>query len=326
MGMSVKLWGIRGSLPTPQTPEDMNRKNLKLLEGYESARKKFNMSPSDYLAQLPVTEAAGFGGHTSCIEVSTVKSRIIIDGGSGLRVLGDKIMREHGALGSAKIHILMTHFHWDHLIGLPFFTPIFMPKNEIHFYAVQPELEENIHRIFSKPNFPVAFERLPAKIFFHKLEPRKPQMFDDIQVTPYKLDHPDPCWGYKVEHEGKTYSHCVDSECLRLSREQLGEDLPLYQNVDLMIFDAQYTFKEAAEKINWGHASGPVGVDLAIREKVKRVLFIHHDPAATDEKIKHAEQQTKEYYESLQQAAAAEGKKIHNFEWCFAYESMEIKL
>ena len=143
-------------------------------------------------------------------------------------------------------------------------------------------------------------------------------------VTPYQLDHPDPCWGYKFENEGRTFSHCVDSECTRVSREQLGEDLPLYQNVDLMTFDAQYTFLEAAEKINWGHSSGPIGIDLAIRERIKRILFIHHDPAASDTKIAEAEIQTREYYEAAIRNAKKSGKDIHEVAWSFAHESMEV--
>jgi len=90
--------------------------------------------------------------------------------------------------------------------------------------------------------------------------------------------------GYRIENGGKVFSHCVDTECTRVSREELGEDLPLYQNVDLMLFDAQYTLMESIERVNWGHAAASLGLDIAMREGVKRVLFMHHDPASTDEK------------------------------------------
>jgi phosphoribosyl 1,2-cyclic phosphodiesterase len=326
MSMKIKLWGIRGSLPTPKTPEQMHERLLNVVSGFEKAREKSPLTPADYLKTLPAQESFGYGGHTACIEVSTLKTRLIIDGGSGLRCLGEKIMRESASLGKAKIQILMTHFHWDHLIGLPFFTPIFIPGNEIHFYAVQDDLEENVKRIFCKPNFPVSFESLASKIYFHKLDPRKAQQFDDITVTPYQLDHPDPCWGYRFDHGGKSFAHCVDSECTRASREQLGADIGLYQNLDLMIFDAQYTFHEASERINWGHASGPIGIDLAMRERAKRVLFIHHDPAASDAKIADAERQTREYYEASILAEKAKGQKPYEFDWSFAYESMEIQI
>lgn len=323
MGLKVKLWGIRGSLPAPQTPDQIIERQISLLEQYKQSGGMSN-TPAEFIKSLPMHKTGGYGGHTSCLEVSSVKSRVIIDGGSGLRCFGDHFMRESTVLGRAKIDILMTHFHWDHLIGLPFFTPVFIPGNEIHFYAVQPDLEENIKRIFTKPNFPVKYTDLGAKLFFHKLEPRKPKLFGDITVTPYQLDHPDPCWGYRIENEGRVLSHCVDSECTRMSREQLGPDLPLYQNVDLMIFDAQYSFLEAAERINWGHSSGPIGIDLALRENIKRVLFIHHDPGSTDAKIARAEAETREYYESMLKSMTAKGLSPNIFEWTFAHESMLI--
>jgi hypothetical protein len=122
---------------------------------------------------------------------------------------------------------------------------------------------------------------------------------------------------------GRTLSHCVDSETTRVSREDLSEDLPLYQNVDVMIFDAQYTFLEAAERINWGHGSGPVGIDIGMREKVKRMLFIHHDPAASNEKIWAAEQQTRNYYEML---VADNPASAHRLDWEFAREGMVIEV
>ncbi len=281
---------------------------------------------TEFVKALPPDVGGGFGGHTSCIEVSTPKARLVIDGGSGLRRLGEKMMLDASGAGRGIIHILMTHFHWDHLVGLPFFTPIFVPGNQIHFYAVQDDLEENIRRTFCKPNFPVPFEKLPSKISFHKIEPRQPLRFEDMTVTPYQLDHPDPCWGYRFEHNGKAFSHCVDSECRRVSRDALGPDLALYQNVDLMIFDAQYTFLEASERINWGHASGPVGIDLAMREGVKKVLFIHHDPAASDAKILEAERQTREYYESAVAAAKIKGLKPHEVDWMFAREGMTLQV
>lgn len=326
MGLKIKLWGIRGSLPAPLPPEDLSEKVSQLLRQYELERGKKNVTIDQFINSLSDIEKGGYGGHTSCVEVSSIKSNLIIDGGSGLRRLGDRMMLEAAGVGRGQIHILMTHFHWDHLIGLPFFTPIFVPGNEIHFYAVQEDLEENIRRVFHKPNFPVPFEKLPSKIFFHKLEPRKARMFEDVKVTPYQLDHPDPCWGYRIEHGGKVFSHCVDSECTRVTPEQLGLDLPLYQNVDLMIFDAQYTFLEAAERVNWGHSSGPIGIDLAMREKAKQVLFIHHDPAAPDEKIRLAETQTKEYYEAAIKAITQQGRQPHTFQWSFAYEGQEIAL
>ncbi len=286
-----------------------------------------------YLNSLPPTQVGGFGGNTPCIEVKAESTQLIVDSGSGIRMLGYDLLRGPCGRGQGEVHILFTHFHWDHLIGLPFFTPIFIPGNQIHVYAVQPELPQVFQSIFKKPYFPVPLEHLGAKIHYHRLEPRKKKKIGEIEFTPYQLDHPDPCWGYRFEHAGRVLSHCVDTEAIRVSREELGPDLPLYQNVDLMIFDAQYTLMESIEKINWGHAAASIGLDLAMREGVKRVLFVHHDPASTDEKILQAEKEARRYYQSqLKSSRRAQGvegvaqsvSSLHEVEWLFAYEGMLV--
>jgi phosphoribosyl 1,2-cyclic phosphodiesterase len=322
MGLCVKLWGVRGSLPAPYPPEYLEEVILSTLQKFHEANKVLpKLTPEEFVRSAKPS-LGGFGGHTACFEVYTPSTQLFIDGGSGLRRAGEQLMLGPCGAGKGDVHIFMTHFHWDHLIGLPFFTPIFVPGNKIHFYAVQKDLEENVRRIFCKPNFPVSYEHLSSKILFHKLAPREPFKLGDIAITPYRLDHPDECWGYKMVAHGRTLAHCVDSESIRVSREDLKDDLPLYQNIDTLIFDAQYTFLEAAERINWGHGSGPVGIDIAMREKIKRVLFIHHDPAASNEKIIAAETQTRNYYEML----IADDNTSHRIDWEFARESMLIEV
>lgn len=324
MSLKVKLWGIRGSLPTPHTPQQIELKVQKILEIVRSEPKVLENIPA-FLKTLSSDVLGGYGGHTACLEYQTAQQQILVDAGSGIRQAGEAWMAGPCGRGQGIAHILMTHFHWDHLIGLPFFTPIFIPGNEIHFYAVQPDLEENIRRLFKKPNFPVPFERLPSKIHFHQLKARQSTHIGDIEVQPFQLDHPDPCYGYRLKSGGRVIAHCVDTEATRISREDLGADLPLYQNADLMVFDAQYTFLEAAEKVDWGHASGPRGIDVALREGIKKVLFIHHDPAAQDYKIAAAEAQTREYYEACLKAARSLNQEVTHIDWCFAREGMIVE-
>ncbi len=324
MAMKVKLWGIRGSLPAPHPPEEVREILLHMLRRYSES--KNGTSPEQFLEGLTPPFLGGYGGHTSCIEVMSPTAHVIVDGGSGIRRLAERLLLGPLGRGNGEAHILLTHFHWDHLIGLPFFIPIFIPGNKIHFYAVQEDLEENIRLMFRKPNFPVNYENLGADIHFHLLEPRQKVQFSDIAVTPYQLDHPDPCWGFKFECDGKTYSHCVDSEMTRISRDDLGPDLPLYQNVDLALMDAQYTFVEATERINWGHASAPVGLDLAMREGIKKVQFVHHDPGATDVKIQELERQTREYYEIALKHGRNQNRPTHEVDWTFAREGVTITL
>ncbi len=324
--LRVKVWGARGSLPSPMSPDELQDHVRNILVDFTERGLTSATDVERYLAGLPRQRFGGFGGNTPCIELLTAKQQVIIDGGSGIRQLGYDLMSGPCGRGAGELHIFFTHFHWDHLIGLLFFTPIFIPGNKIHVYAVQPELHDIFKNLFRKPFFPVQLEQLGATIEYHRLEPRVPYMVGDISMTPYELDHPDPCWGYKCEAHGKRFAHCVDTEAKRISREDLGPDLPLYQDLDLMIIDAQYTVMEAFEKINWGHASARRGIDIAMRENIKRVLFMHHDPGASMGKIAAAETQARLYYEHRLETAADSGKTVHQVEWSFAHEGQTIDL
>lgn len=318
----VRLWGIRGSIPRPEIPQLMHQRIGRLLE--EFARSKKDVA--SFLQTQGQTAVSGYGGNTTCIEVKSGDHRLIIDSGSGIRELGGTLLAGPLGRGQGEAHILFTHFHWDHLIGLPFFIPIFVPGNTIHIYAVQPDLEGVVRQLFKRPYFPVDFAELGAKIVFHALVPRHKLKIQGFDVTPYELDHPDPCWGFRIEKGGKAYAHCVDTECTRQTRDELGPDLPLYQNADLMLFDAQYTLTEAVDKANWGHAVASFGIDIALRENVKKALFAHHDPFATTDKIAAAESQARAYYESRIQEMKGNGEKFQPVDWSFAVEGMEIAI
>lgn len=321
--MDYKLWGVRGSLPKPETPQSLEQRIKNLL--IEFAEKKLGAGDIDrFLAQQPVV--GGFGGHTSCYQATEGTDSVIIDCGSGIKELGVELLQGPCGQGKGQVHIFMTHFHWDHLIGLPFFVPIFIPGNEIHFYAVQDELEATVRTLFKKPYFPVDFEWLGSKIHFHKINPREETFVGQLGLTPYQLDHPDPCWGYRISNGKQSIAHCVDTECTRVSRSELGEDLALYQGADLMIFDAQYTLLELVDKINWGHAVAGLGLDIAMREQVKKLIFVHHDPYATTEKILDAEKQTRVYYEQRLAESAKMSEKLFPVDWSFAVEGQTLKV
>lgn len=326
MSLTMKYWGVRGSLPSSPSPADWNNHIEGLLRGFFNAGLRESAQVSKYIDSLGTSHLGGYGAATTSVEVKSPRGRIIIDGGSGIRSLSEQIMSGKAGASKGPFHIFMTHFHWDHVIGLPFFTPHFVPGVQIHYYAVQPELEKLIRRVFEKPYFPVPFESLASKIHFHILEPRQTIDIEDMKITPYKLDHPDPCWGFRIENNGKVYAHCVDTEGTRVSREELGPDLPLYQGVDLMYYDAQYTFPELAEKANWGHSAAQVGLDIAFREGIKQVLFAHHDPGATIQQVQELKRQTMEYYDWRLSTAKENSEDMHPVQWDFAYEGLTIKL
>lgn len=327
----AKLWGVRGSLPTPSSLDELQNKMKSLLTEFASRQLPNSVANHNeidaFLGSMPRHQTIGYGGNTPCLEVYSDQHQIIVDGGSGIRLLGYELMKGPCGKGKGKVDLLFTHFHWDHLMGLPFFAPLFIPGNEIHVYAVQPELRDVFRNLFRKPYFPVELEKLGSQLFYHQLEPRRPVRFGDLEITPYQLDHPDPCWGFKFERGGKALSYCVDTECKRVSRTELGPDLPLYQGVDTMIFDAQYTILEGLEKVNWGHATAPLGLEIAMREGIRRVIFIHHDPASSDKKIAEAESQARDFYlEKMKQTRSSTEQPPFAVDWFFGFEGLEIEI
>ncbi|NDG85187.1 MAG: MBL fold metallo-hydrolase [Proteobacteria bacterium] len=325
MTMKIKIWGGRGSLPSPHTPREMETRAEEILHQFSLAGGK-RESIKPFLSGLPRELFGGYGGNTSCVEVVTDKQRLIIDAGSGIRLLGYDLLKGPCGKGQGEVDLLFTHFHWDHLAGLPFFVPVFIKGNTIRAHAVQPEIHEVFKTVFRKPYFPVPLEALGATIQTKQMAPRVPMVFGDITVTPYELDHPDPCWGFRIEHEGKVFSYCVDTEATRNSRQELGPDLPLYQGVDLMIFDSQYTLSEVLEKVDWGHSSATIGMDIAMREGIKKIIFVHHDPAASDHKVAMAQGEAQRYYQSQLKQRKGAGHPLYEVEWEFGYEGMEFEL
>ncbi|MCE3009122.1 MAG: MBL fold metallo-hydrolase [Proteobacteria bacterium] len=326
MSFRIKYWGVRGSLPSAPSPEQWSKEIENILNDFFASGYRDVTQIREYLASKTVPQLGGFGSHTTCVEMNAGDTQVIIDGGSGLHNLGEVMMKGPAARGKGVFHILMTHFHWDHLLGIPFFAPHFVKGNKIHYYAVQPDLAQNIRIKFQKPMFPVPFESLPSEVSFHILEPRKAFQLGDFSITPYQLDHPDPCWGYRVEAYGKKYAHCVDTEGTRTTREALGLDLPLYQNADLMYFDAQYTLPELAEKANWGHSAAQLGLDIAFREKIKQVIFAHHDPGADTHAIYELKQQTEDYHNWKTSTARGNRVTLPSVKWRYAYEGLSVDL
>jgi phosphoribosyl 1,2-cyclic phosphodiesterase len=326
--MKIKLWGTRGSLPASSQPEQNFSHIKKILNNFVTSEFFQTKDIDNFLLQMPFPQIAGYGGATVCVEVQSLHSNqnIIIDGGSGLKPCGDQLMASPLGKGKGVAHIFLTHFHWDHLIGLPFFVPLFIPGNEIHFHAVQKDLGDNIRELFKKPKFPVPFEKLAANIHFHRLEPRCASLINDITITPYELDHPDPCWGFRVQVKDKVYAHCVDTEGTRMSIASLGPDLEFYQKVDLMCYDAQYSLHDLSDKINWGHSAAEIGLDLAMREGVKHILFVHHEPTATIDQIEHIISKTRDYYDWKLEHAKELNLPIYPSQWGFGYDGQIITL
>lgn len=277
--MKVKLWGVRGSIPCP--------------------------GPDTVI----------YGGNTTCLEVrfDEIDRFIIIDAGSGIRLLGNWLMKNELPKGPIKTEVLISHTHWDHIMGFPFFTPIFVPGTELTVYGPVTYEEEGLDRIIgdqlSYRYFPVRQSELAAKITYHPLKESSMDLGDGIWITTKYLNHPILCLGYRFEYKGKVFCTAYDTEPFRnvfptdpdspdydpdaaeegekAAREENEKVWRFLQGADILIHDSQYTRKEYLEsKIGWGHSYFEWVINSAHKAGVKKLLLFHHDPMRTDEELK----------------------------------------
>ena len=278
--LKLKLWGTRGSLPRPFDHKGIlefcydlikiaGDKGLKSLDEFKEA-----------LGNGSLRDPLVYGGHTTCSEIIHGDHRCYVDMGTGITDAGQEAMAE----GRNSFTIFQTHVHWDHIMGMPFFVPIYIPGTKITIYHVHPKAPEYIKLQFNGVNFPVRWDQLAADIEFRQIRLYDKVSFDDMTVSPFALDHPGGSFGYRFEQNGKSVAIGVDGEYKRLTPKELGRDLPYYQDLDILVFDAQYEMDELASRFDWGHCSPPIGVDLALREGIKNLILTHHDPRANEQK------------------------------------------
>jgi len=221
------------------------------------------------------------GGNTACVEVCAGDTRIILDAGTGLRALGNERM----AGGPRHSTILLSHLHWDHVCGLPFFTPVYVPGHRVEIASgpngVLP-LEEAIRRIFRAPFFPVDFADLGGQVTTRELRANERFTIGDIEITMARLNHPDPVYGYRLEHDGHSIVYATDTEhfaCVDPALKRLAA------GADILIYDSQYTTEEYPAKVGWGHSTWQAGAELARAAGVPQLVLFHHDPGRTDAQL-----------------------------------------
>ena len=270
-------------------------------------------------AEKPVT----YGGHTPSVEITHESSHFFVDAGTGLREAGSSQPGER-----KEFQFFLTHLHWDHLSGLPFFVPIFTPGNKITIYHVHKNAPEYVKILFNGINFPVTWEKLGATVEFKQVNLYQSLTFGPVSVTPFALDHPGGSFGYRFEAGGKSLAIGFDGEFIRISRKDLGKDLPYYQNLDLLVFDAQYEIEEYVNHFDWGHSSTFVGVDLALREGIGAVAMLHHDPWASHEKLQSSHRKALAYMRSQlhNYADVWAGKATKEPRIISAYDGLAIEL
>lgn len=248
--MEIRLWGTRGSIPSP---------------GPQTSR---------------------FGGNTTCVEVTLASGRrVIIDAGTGLRLLGEKL-KESSA--PASFHLLLTHNHWDHLLGLPFFSPIYRDDTEI-IVDGWPHAFQALTRIFDDHMgngfFPVAFDQLKARIDFLNRLSRGPLMLDGVCIEAIALNHPQGGLGYRFKEGDLAFAFITDNELGADQGRRFGKFVNFVKGCRMLIHDAQYLPEEIWEHRDWGHSTYEEAVQLAVEAGVPRLILTHHDPNRTDDQV-----------------------------------------
>ncbi len=247
MGFKVKFWGVRGSIACPT---------------------------ANHLA---------FGGNTSCIEVSVGGTKIILDAGTGIRSLGTWFLRKdvHRAT------ILLSHTHWDHINGFPFFVPAFQDGYSFKIMAGHLADREGIQEVLagqmSQPMFPVPIGAMLSHISFEDF--RAGEAFDlpadpEVKIRTAPLNHPNGATGYRIEYAGKSFCYVTDTEHVIGKPDE--NILGLIDGADLVVYDSTYTDDEFPAKIGWGHSTWQEGIRLCRAANVKRLAIFHHDPDHED--------------------------------------------
>lgn len=252
MSFAVKFWGVRGSIACP-SPQHVE-----------------------------------YGGNTSCIEIRAGDQRFILDAGTGIRNLGQEFLKQ----GYKRSHLLLTHTHWDHINGFPFFTPAYVPGNEFHVMAGHLMDIGGVRQVLASqmanPTFPVPLEVMQANLSFEDF--RAGDHFSvsrDVKVITAPLNHPNGATGYRIEYEGKAVCYVTDTEHVIGQPDQ--NVLGLIEGADLVIYDTTYGDDEFEPKIGWGHSTWQEGIRLCKAANVKRLALFHHDPEHEDDKMREIE-------------------------------------
>jgi phosphoribosyl 1,2-cyclic phosphodiesterase len=281
--MRVRFWGTRGSLPVALTADGVRRK---LVAALRAARGRVLASDGDIeqlLSELPFATTGTYGGHSSCVQIETSRPEVFIcDMGSGLRPLGQDLMARGLGVGRT-FHIFQSHLHWDHIMGLPFFVPAFVPGNRVVIHGCHTELEAALRRQQDPPSFPVDFRIFGAEIRFNHLQPGQRHEVAGLTVTPMLQRHGGDSYAYRFEAEGRAVVYSTDSEHPLEEAAHTQRFVELFRDADLVIFDGMYSLADAVSvKADWGHSSNIVGVELCQLAGARHLCLFHHEPVADD--------------------------------------------
>ncbi len=283
----VVFWGTRGSLPISLTYREVRDKIVGALMAANGKSFKTRAALDEFVDQLPFTINGTFGGNSSCVEiVGDGPAHFICDMGSGARALGQAKIAKYGVPNPQTYHIFISLLHWDHLMGFPYFAPMYYAGNRIVVHGCHPHLEAAIRQQMQEPNFPVDYAQAGARIEFDLMTPDKPHYIAGINVTPKLQQHAGDSYGYRFESLDRTVVYSTNSEHKLDNPAEYDEFVRFFAKADLVIFDAMYSLAEAVSvKADWGHSSNVVGVELCQAAAVKRLALFHHEPTHDDKQL-----------------------------------------
>jgi phosphoribosyl 1,2-cyclic phosphodiesterase len=267
--MKIEFWGVRGSIAAPGP------------------------------------DTVCFGGNTTCLEVTTAAGQpIVIDAGTGIRLLGDSLLSRGEQL---RVHLLMTHIHWDHLVGFPFFGPLFQENSRIVVDGFGRGME-GLKKIFSADfidgTWPIRFQDLKARIESSHVLPRKHLFLDGMEIESHPVYHPQGGLGFKFRESSGTFVFLTDNELTDTapSGTCFQDFVAFCRGADLLVHDCQYTLEEIDRRRGWGHSDVRAVARLALEAGVRRLVLFHHDPWRTDAGVRLLREQCAEI---IQEAGAA---------------------
>jgi phosphoribosyl 1,2-cyclic phosphodiesterase len=317
--MRVRFWGTRGSIPVALTSADVRDKLAQaLLKASGRSFASYEEAHAFASSELDFSLTHTFGGHTPCVEFELAGSNeyFVCDMGSGARPFGVHVLAKQ-ARKPATVNVFMSHVHWDHIMGFPFFGPAYVPGTKIRIHGCHEVLEQAFRLQQSPPCFPVTFEQLGASIEFVHLQPDRTHTVAGLQVTPHLQLHGGDSYGFRFEHQGKVAIYSTDSEHKLENRGEAEAFAGFFREADVVIFDAMYALAEAISvKADWGHSSNIVGVELCQMARAKHLVLFHHEPANNDATLEGLLREAKRFEEltrgeqALQVSAAYDGLEI----------------